>query len=96
MPGETVYLGQEPVKIARPGRFYFVRVFVRPEFVPNKYIDRTVRLHTAGRKAPARDEKTVTTRNLCQAISFLYLTRWGWVSPPCAFFHSSYSLYEPS
>ena len=42
MPGETVYLGQEPVKIARPGRFYFVRVFVRPEFVPNKYIDRTV------------------------------------------------------
>lgn len=95
MPGETVYLGQEPVKIARPGRFYFVRVFVRPEFVPNKYIDRTVRLHTAGEK-PQQERKKGHNTHLCQAISFLYLTRWGWVSPPCAFFHSSYSLYEPS
>ena len=46
-------------------------------------------------KSPSKSEKRSQHASL-SSHQFLYLTRWGWVSPPCAFFHSSYSLYEPS
>ena len=47
MPRKPLHFGEESVGIARPDRFYAVRIFVGAKPVPDKRIDRTVCRHPA-------------------------------------------------